>query len=415
MSGSEIAGGASAVRVDTVGAANIHARLASRVSALEHKPWRVRVALTDAPALVVDCRTCTVVDDGTSESAVDCTLELSSLDLERIISGEMDPRYAFVYSSMKVTGSTSIATRFGDWLAGVSYASAWTAPANRLPVPTRDYDAAWRQLHEFGYALIEGALPPSQLAALRARVLEQAAAEAEAGCADFVGEGIGDEPPPIQRSWSLINKGSEFVELLDHPLIDEFAFKSLGDDCCLGGYWFLIAGPGSGEVIPLHTDQLGLFPPIQGNIGLNMAFALDDFTDANGATRVVPGSHLPGNNIAPADPFSREGTVPMEAPAGSALLFDSRLWHTTGSNRTDTKRHGLFLFFNRQWMRPIENPYFSTHPSVLEGLSDRLKGLYGLRHTNNLGRVGSSRMGDLVEFKPDEIILKMTPSSSASH
>jgi ectoine hydroxylase-related dioxygenase (phytanoyl-CoA dioxygenase family) len=126
---------------------------------------------------------------------------------------------------------------------------------------------------------------------------------------------------------------------------------------------------------------------------------------------VLPWSHLPENHVAPEDTFSQDNAVAAEGPAGSALIFDSRLWHGTGPNRTDQKRHGLFLFFNRQWMRPLENQYFATHPSVIEKMSDRVKILYGLRHTDNLGRVGYTRHGDFVRYAPDQLIMEMEPRS----
>jgi ectoine hydroxylase-related dioxygenase (phytanoyl-CoA dioxygenase family) len=386
--------------------------IARTIADLAPQPWTVRIRLTDGPALLVDGRRRAVHDDadgGGDAGGVDCTIEISSWDLSKIASGVLNPRYAMLYAHAKVDGSVPTATRFGDWLAGQRYSLGSSPPRDALPRPTRDHSTAWRDLGEFGYAILEDALEPAMLEAVRTRVVEQAAAEAERGLASFEAP-TADGGFSNQRLWGLVNKGSVFMDLLEHPLIDEFAVGSVGDNFRLGSYFCLIAQPGGREG-GLHYDQMSLVPPIPDvNIGLNMVFFLDDFTEANGGTRVLPRSHLAANRIAPDNVFTQDGTVAAEGPAGSAFLFDSRLWHGTGPNRTDAERHGLFLFFIRYWMRPNENPFLSTHPSVVERMSDRVKTMYGLRHTSSLGRVGATREGDFVRYAPDELVMELHPS-----
>jgi hypothetical protein len=394
-------------RTSEIVSPDVRAALTERLATLDPRPWRVRVAFTDAPPIVVDCRERTIRDDGAAES-IECTIEISHDDFLRIMSGELNPRYAMLYSHATVEGSATIATQFGDWLAGKHYTKNFATLAPSLPQPTADLADAWTDLEKCGYAIVEDALDARRLEVVRTRVVEQAAAEAEAGIACFEGSGTGKQPPN-QRLWSLINKGSVFMELLDHPLVDEFALRSVGENFRLGSYFCLIAGPGGNEG-GLHYDQMSLVPPIPNvNIGLNIVLFLDEFTAANGATRVLPCSHLPDNRIAPDHVFTQDGAVAAEGPAGSALIFDSRLWHGTGPNRTDGKRHGLFMFFVRYWMRPNENPYLSTHPSVIERMSDRVKTMYGLRHVSSLGRVGPTRNGDIVRYAPEELVMEMRP------
>ena len=81
-------------------------------------------------------------------------------------------------------------------------------------------------------------------------------------------------------------------------------------------------------------------------------------------------------------------TVAGTGPAGTALVFDGRIWHGTGANITaDDRRYGVLTYFCRPWMRPQENYTLSTHPDVVDTLDDELRALLGLRVWRTLGGV----------------------------
>ena len=65
----------------------------------------------------------------------------------------------------------------------------------------------------------------------------------------------------------------------------------------------------------------------------NVAWILDDFTASNGATVIVPGSHVHGTHPDYANPPE---TVPVIARAGSAMVFDGRLWHGAAARTAPT-------------------------------------------------------------------------------
>jgi ectoine hydroxylase-related dioxygenase (phytanoyl-CoA dioxygenase family) len=118
--------------------------------------------------------------------------------------------------------------------------------------------------------------------------------------------------------------------------------------------------------------------------GANAAWCVDDFTADNGATCFVPGSHLlhrlpePGEEVV---------AVPMEAPAGSLVVFESRLWHRTGFNRTtDQRRGGIFGWYTRPIYRAQENWFLSLDPIIRQFASDDLLTLLGYK-TEGLGLV----------------------------
>lgn len=238
-------------------------------------------------------------------------------------------------------------------------------------------------------------MTPEQLVIMKKAVQEQAAGEREAGIAQVDGGANG----PNQRLWTLVNKGDDFLDLLNHPIIDEMIPWFLGEHAIITTYTANIARPGN-VPMQLHTDQVAVQPPIRDlAFGMNIMFYLEDVTEKNGGTRVYPGSHI--GQIAPPDIFTVDGTIAAEAPAGSALVFESRLWHATGPNREEAgERPVILLFFMRSFIRQQENNFLSLRKDVWPKLSDRVKRMLGFYTTGALGGVdGEVREGLFVEWK----------------
>jgi ectoine hydroxylase-related dioxygenase (phytanoyl-CoA dioxygenase family) len=148
----------------------------------------------------------------------------------------------------------------------------------------------------------------------------------------------------------------------------------------------------------LHTDQVGIQPPVRSMFyGVNIMWFLTDINAENGGTRVYPGSHK--GNIAPEDPFSIEGSVAAEGPAGTALIFESRLWHATGPNRVSgVERPVVLMFFMRSFIRQQENNFLSIRPEVEANLSDKVRKMLGYMTDGAFGGVeGEVREGHFVE------------------
>lgn len=266
-----------------------------------------------------------------------------------------------------------------------------------LPTPTRDVERAWADLDEHGYAVVEGALEADQLARVRSRLADQAAGELAAGV------GYVDSGGCNQRVWNLPNKGDEFLDLLRHPLYTQHMDRILGRGWLVSSSTANIAGPG-GEPMFLHADQGYVpapFPPRP--LVANCGWLLDDVTEANGATRVVPGSHLLGRGPTPEEATGSD-TVPVEGPAGSAFLFDGRLWHGTGANRTtDQRRHVILNYACVPWLRQQENFTVSLSPAVLDRCGDEFLARFGFKVRGTLGGVQGPREGALMS-RPEEFL-----------
>ena len=143
-----------------------------------------------------------------------------------------------------------------------------------------------------------------------------------------------------QRVWNLLSRDPVFADLVEDPLALGLVKSTIGWPALLGNISANITGPGGGEMV-LHADQIFVPEPWPAKPqGVNVAWCVDDFTDENGATRIVPGSHR--LNRKPAPDEAAKDSVALEAPAGSIIVMESRVWHKTGNNRTQAptpRRH----------------------------------------------------------------------------
>jgi ectoine hydroxylase-related dioxygenase (phytanoyl-CoA dioxygenase family) len=118
---------------------------------------------------------------------------------------------------------------------------------------------------------------------------------------------------------------------------------------------------------------------------VKVAYLLTDVRTAeDGALMAIPGSHVRNHLPRPGDPNAPfddpDGVEPILAPAGSAVVFDRRLWHARGENRSQKTRKALFVAFTYRWIRPRE----TVRPIGFPGLSPVRRQLLG-EATDELG------------------------------
>ena len=279
-----------------------------------------------------------------------------------------------------------------------------------LPAPTADLDLAKRHMEEFGYCMLKDALTAAQVLALKARLFEQREAERQAGLRANV------SPDGKELVVFLLNKGAVFRDVILHAGLHDLVGHVLGHEFLLSSYHAHLAHPGSKRAF--HTDQFWMPPPTDerkrtlmkpgaitrsGNRGhhvggeatlqpktiapavvCNAMWMLTDFRAENGATLVVPGSHKSGRQ--PDSAFDANADwVPAVGPAGTAIVFEGRTWHSTGENKTDQLRIGLTTNFCAPQFRQQENYLLGTRPEVLDSATPELLKLIGFKPWQGYG------------------------------
>lgn len=256
----------------------------------------------------------------------------------------------------------------------------------RKPRPTTDWNRLRADLDEFGYCLVKDALDASEVDSIRARVLDQAAGETASGFAIRDGGPIGaTSPAPNQRLLNLLDKGEEFWGLLMHPIYDELVRPLLGESPISSSVTANIANPG-GEPMPLHSDQGYVDIAIEDAVVCNTMWMLSDFTAENGGTYLVPRSHH--RNRYPDDPLDFDECISAEGPSGTACVFDGRMWHGTGPNRTSNRsRIGVLTYWCRPWVRQQENMVASLRPETVAAMPIEVRRRIGFEVYGTLGNI----------------------------
>jgi ectoine hydroxylase-related dioxygenase (phytanoyl-CoA dioxygenase family) len=216
-----------------------------------------------------------------------------------------------------------------------------------------------------GYVVVEDLLSPERVAEIHAefdRIL------------DHVPEGRNFfEGFHTRRIYALFAKTRVIDDLAVHPLVLGVLDRVLGEHYLLGGPTGIRIEPGEvAQMLHRDEDQYPIPNPPR-DLGFNVLWALDDFTAANGATRMVPGSQR--GALAHAD--ATTPTVPVEMRAGSAAFYLGSVWHGGGANTTDRARLGLAMLYVAGWLRTQENHALAVPPEIVRELPERLQELLG--------------------------------------
>ncbi|MES2987354.1 MAG: phytanoyl-CoA dioxygenase family protein [Pseudomonadota bacterium] len=255
-----------------------------------------------------------------------------------------------------------------------------------------------RELMENGYTIIHDAIPADFLAALR-EVIERL--EEEYQPARSVHSKIAGKTFRLQ---GLLEKDPIFRRVLEYPQVIKLVSGVLEPEFILQVAVTLCVGPGAVRQ-PIHTDDIftGLARP-HAPLILNTIWAITDFTEENGATRVVPGSHLCPNTPRPtlaeiaANPLEVD-SIPAVMKAGSMLVIDGATWHGAGANQTGERRAGLAISYCQGWMRQQENFQLGTSPELARSLSPRLRQLLGFGlYTGILGNMDGVSPAEKLEL-----------------
>lgn len=240
-----------------------------------------------------------------------------------------------------------------------------------------DTQRIWQAIDEEGGVIVDDFVAAPLLARLRDELMPWVARH-EAGARDADPFWLDFHGAATKRITGLCAKSRAWVELLCDPLYQAMGDHYLGaDDYQLNTGQLICIGPGETPQL-LHRDELNWPRAVRDDaeITITAIFALTDFTEENGATIVVPGSHR-WTGLAETRPEDC-GRATMRA--GSALLYSGKIIHGGGPNTSrDGWRVGLHAGFVCGWLRPEENHQLTTPIEVARTLPERVQSLLGFR------------------------------------
>lgn len=232
---------------------------------------------------------------------------------------------------------------------------------------TADRAGIARELERRGYAVLPGRLGGPELAAAR---------DALGVLLETAGWGAGFDGTRTKRVWAPLAVTRCLDRAALDPLVLTAVEDAVGPGAQFGNTCAIQVHPGQQAQV-LHYEQ-GIYPlPRDRDVMLTALWALDDFTAGNGATRIVPGSHLrPAGRPDPGE------AVAAEMAAGSVLLFSGRLYHGAGANTAAGPRLGVVIDYVQPWLRPCEAHALSADLAEVRQLPQRLQELLGFNQAS---------------------------------
>ncbi len=234
-------------------------------------------------------------------------------------------------------------------------------------------DADLARVQRDGYVVLPELLSPDQLAEIRAEVTPLLNLH---GRNNFEGRAT-------QRVYSVLNKTRACDVVADHPRVLALLDRLLLPNYLLSMLQVISIQPGE-QAQMLHTDDCFYpLPRPRKALGAATIWAIDDFTADNGATDVIPGSHLWADEMP--DPADRE---PVVMPAGSCVFFLGTLWHGGGANRSAHPRLAVTAQYCEPWVRPQEAFTLSIGRDTVRAVSEDIRRMLGYSiHPPFIGQV----------------------------
>jgi len=222
------------------------------------------------------------------------------------------------------------------------------------------------ELATLGFTIVKGVFDAPTVAELRAQ-LQVALLNDQKWFADKAGK-------KADLVVDLTIHHPAFLQALDNEIMQHLFSQVFGDTYILYSYTSTILQPGT--VSAVHTIHVDTNKFIPGYVtGLVMTVALDDFTDENGATLYLPGSHNCLN--APSAETFAQYAVSTARSCGDALFFNPRVFHRAGENNSDRMRYGLTIYATRAFMKPrFDFPRMIPQES-LANVSERVRRFLG--------------------------------------
>lgn len=310
--------------------------------------------------------------------------------LEQSINIEIRPQHYITSSiSLKIYQSSLPSTSSSN-IMSPSVSQAAVLP--HVPAGS-DTKAILTELYRAGGVVLDGLLSPEQVATMNSE-LDKPLGQLQAGSTHNSKSIKEFHGMNTKRLTGLTTCSKTFRDyLLDNDVCHNISEQIFHPQ--MGTYWLTTAqviqiGPGN-KAQKLHRDQdqFQVFSPMgpqAPEATINFLVALTDFTEENGATRVIPGSHKWPDFSVPGDP---QDTIPAEMKAGDACLILGKTVHGGGANKTASEyRRAISLPFQASILTPEEAYAHITPPEIVQSLSLRAQRMIGFRSQFPTGSPG---------------------------
>jgi ectoine hydroxylase-related dioxygenase (phytanoyl-CoA dioxygenase family) len=254
-----------------------------------------------------------------------------------------------------------------------------------------------KEVAEQGYTIVEDAIEPALVDELTASL-------------DRLERFFDVQPSPNSfeghntlRIYNLLAFDDAWQRVPVHASVLPVVDRVLDPGCLISSLSSIDILPGEAAQ-PIHADdQLIPLPKPHPPTVCNSMWALTDFTAANGATRLIPGSHVRDHSPDYGKPYD---SIAAEMPKGSVLIWHGSLWHGGGANNTDERRIGVAMNYCAGYIRQQENQQLGLRPERVATFEPRLRELVGYGIYNFLiGHINKHSLDELLVGDSDKKIV----------
>jgi ectoine hydroxylase-related dioxygenase (phytanoyl-CoA dioxygenase family) len=196
------------------------------------------------------------------------------------------------------------------------------------------------------------------------------------------------------RIYNLLVHGPLYERIPVHPNVLPIVEKVLDPGLLISSLSSIAIGPDESAQMIHADDQVIGLPKPHPPIICNTMWAITDFTEENGATRLCPGTHTSDHSPVPLQHYD---SIPAEMSKGSVLVWVGSLWHGGGANRTEKRRVGMAMNYCAGFLRQQENQQLGIPTETVKRFPRRLQELVGYSiYSGLIGHIDKQHPGKLL-------------------
>jgi hypothetical protein len=177
------------------------------------------------------------------------------------------------------------------------------------------------------------------------------------------------------RIFALPNKTRLFDKFYILPQVLALNDYFLDPDYLMYVIQSIVINPGEGQQPIHHDDGATRLPRPRAPLSAAIMVVLEDYTQTNGATKIIPASHLWGAE----EKARKQDSISAVCPAGSVIYFLGTTYHSGGPNISDKPRHALTVQYCQPYIRPLENLMMCVDPRKLDEIPERVVDMMGYK------------------------------------